>query len=87
LLSPLEKAFLAPFINLLASFRWGKFLPRNAGSARSARLFQPLHYQEHDLEQELDLVAVTRRQMARTLKLTPHDRYFSLSSTASQARA
>src|SRR5215831_991145 len=30
---------------------------------------EPLRYQEHDLEQELDLVAVTRRQMARTLKL------------------
>lgn len=30
---------------------------------------EPLSYQEHDLEQELDLVAVNRRQMARTLKL------------------
>jgi hypothetical protein len=30
---------------------------------------EPLRYQEHDLEQELDLVAVTRRQMARTLRL------------------
>src|SRR6516162_10043993 len=26
---------------------------------------EPLRYQEHDLEQELDLVALTRRQMAR----------------------
>ena len=30
-------------------------------------------YQEHDLEQELDLVAVTRRQMARTLRLVASD--------------
>jgi uncharacterized damage-inducible protein DinB len=30
---------------------------------------EPLLYQEHDLEQELDLVAVTRRQLARTLRL------------------
>jgi uncharacterized damage-inducible protein DinB len=34
---------------------------------------EPLHYQEHDLEQELDLVAVTRRQMARTLRLVAPD--------------
>ena len=34
---------------------------------------EPLRYQEHDLEQELDLVAVTRRQMARTLKLVAPD--------------
>jgi uncharacterized damage-inducible protein DinB len=34
---------------------------------------EPLRYQEHDLEQELDLVAVTRRQMARTLRLVAHD--------------
>ena len=32
---------------------------------------EPLRYQEHDLEQELDLVAVTRRQMARTLGWSP----------------
>src|SRR4029078_7735097 len=30
---------------------------------------EPLRYQEHDLEQELDLVAITRRQTARTLRL------------------
>ena len=34
---------------------------------------EPLHYQDHDLEQELDLVAVTRRQMARTLRLVAPD--------------
>src|SRR5262249_32247282 len=34
---------------------------------------EPLCYQEHDLKQELDLVAVTRRQMARTLKLVASD--------------
>jgi uncharacterized damage-inducible protein DinB len=34
---------------------------------------EPLRYQEHDLEQELDLVALTRRQMARTLKLVAAD--------------
>jgi hypothetical protein len=34
---------------------------------------EPLRYQEHDLEQELDLVAVTRRQMARTLRLLATD--------------
>jgi uncharacterized damage-inducible protein DinB len=32
---------------------------------------EPLPYQEYDLEQELDIVAVTRRQMARTLRLVP----------------
>jgi uncharacterized damage-inducible protein DinB len=36
---------------------------------------EPLHYQEHDLEQELDLVAVTRRQMARTLRLVAPDAF------------
>jgi uncharacterized damage-inducible protein DinB len=30
---------------------------------------EPLHYQDHDLDEELDLVAVTRRQTARTLRL------------------
>jgi uncharacterized damage-inducible protein DinB len=30
---------------------------------------EPLRYQEHDLELEIELVAVTRRQMARTLRL------------------
>ena len=34
---------------------------------------EPLRYQEHDLEQELDLVAVTRRQMAHTLRLVASD--------------
>src|SRR3954465_8289927 len=34
---------------------------------------EPLRYQEHDLEQELDLVAVTRRQVARTLRLVAPD--------------
>jgi uncharacterized damage-inducible protein DinB len=34
---------------------------------------EPLRYQEHDLEQELDLVAATRRQMARTLRLVAPD--------------
>ena len=34
---------------------------------------EPLRYQDHDLEQELDLVAVTRRQMAHTLKLVAPD--------------
>lgn len=34
---------------------------------------EPLRYQKHDLEEELDLVAVTRRQMARTLRLAAPD--------------
>jgi uncharacterized damage-inducible protein DinB len=34
---------------------------------------QPLHYQDHDLGEELDLVAVTRRQVARTLRLVAPD--------------
>jgi len=34
---------------------------------------EPLRYQEHDLEEELDLVAVTRRQMARTLRFVAPD--------------
>jgi uncharacterized damage-inducible protein DinB len=34
---------------------------------------EPLRYQQHDPEQELDLVAVTRRQMARTLRLVAPD--------------
>jgi uncharacterized damage-inducible protein DinB len=32
---------------------------------------EPLAYQQHDLEEELALVAITRRQMARTLRLAP----------------
>lgn len=34
---------------------------------------EPLRYQEHDLEQELDLAATTRRQTARTLRLIAPD--------------
>jgi uncharacterized damage-inducible protein DinB len=34
---------------------------------------EPLRYQDHDLDLELDLVAVTRRQMARTLRLVAAD--------------
>jgi uncharacterized damage-inducible protein DinB len=34
---------------------------------------EPLCYQDHDLGEELDLVAVTRRQMARTLRLIAPD--------------
>ena len=34
---------------------------------------EPLRYQEHHLQQELELVAVTRRQMARTLRLVAPD--------------
>jgi uncharacterized damage-inducible protein DinB len=36
---------------------------------------EPLRYQEHDLEREFDLVAATRRQMARTLWLVPADAF------------
>ena len=34
---------------------------------------EPLRYQEHDLNEELDLIAVTRRQTARTLRLVAPD--------------
>jgi uncharacterized damage-inducible protein DinB len=34
---------------------------------------EPLHYQEHNLNEELDLISVTRMQMARTLKLVATD--------------
>jgi uncharacterized damage-inducible protein DinB len=34
---------------------------------------EPLHYQDHDLAEELELVAVTRRQVARTLRLVAPD--------------
>ena len=34
---------------------------------------EPLRYQDHDLELALDLVAVTRRQTAHTLRLIPPD--------------
>jgi uncharacterized damage-inducible protein DinB len=41
--------------------------------ADGSRYPEPLRYQEHDLEQELDLVSITRRQMARTLRLIAPD--------------
>jgi uncharacterized damage-inducible protein DinB len=34
---------------------------------------EPLRYQDHDLHQELDIVTITRRQMAHTLRLLPAD--------------
>jgi uncharacterized damage-inducible protein DinB len=34
---------------------------------------EPLRYQEHDLGQEIELVAATRRQMAHTLRLVAPD--------------
>ena len=34
---------------------------------------QPLKYDEHDLAEELELIAITRRQMARVLRLVPPD--------------
>jgi uncharacterized damage-inducible protein DinB len=34
---------------------------------------EALRYQEHDIAEELDLVAATRRQMARVLRLAPAD--------------
>ena len=34
---------------------------------------ESLHYQEHNFSEELDLVSLTRRQMARTLKLVTSD--------------
>jgi uncharacterized damage-inducible protein DinB len=42
-------------------------------SADGFRYPEPLRYQEHDVEEELDLVAVTRRQMARTLRMVAPD--------------
>ena len=41
--------------------------------ADGPRYPEPLRYQEHDLQQELDLVAVTRLQTARTLRLVAPD--------------
>jgi hypothetical protein len=41
--------------------------------AEGFRYPDALHYQEHDLDEELDLVAVTRRQAARTLRLLVPD--------------
>ena len=41
--------------------------------ADGPRYPEPLRYQEHDLQQELDLVAATRRQAARTLRLVAPD--------------
>jgi uncharacterized damage-inducible protein DinB len=34
---------------------------------------EPLRYQDHDLDLELDLVAITRRQTARTLRLVAQE--------------
>jgi len=42
-------------------------------SADGSRYPEPLHYQEHDLDEELDLVAVTRRRVARTLRRVAPD--------------
>jgi uncharacterized damage-inducible protein DinB len=39
--------------------------------AEGGRYPGPLRYHDRDLEEELDLIAVTRRQMARTLRLLP----------------
>ena len=41
--------------------------------ADGSRYQEPLRYQEHDLQQELDLVAATRLQAARTLRLVAPD--------------
>src|SRR5947207_14638482 len=41
--------------------------------AAGFRYPEPLHYQKYDLNEELDLVDVTRRQVARTLKLVAPD--------------
>ena len=41
--------------------------------ADGSRYPEPLRYQEHDLQQELDLVAATRLQAARTLRLVAPD--------------
>src|SRR6516165_8917156 len=41
--------------------------------ADGSRYPEPLRYQEHDLQQELDLVAATRLQTARTLRLVAPD--------------
>ena len=41
--------------------------------ADGSRYPEPLRYQDHDLAEELDLVAVTRRQTARTLRLVAPD--------------
>ena len=41
--------------------------------ADGPRYPEPLRYQEHDLQQELDLVAATRLQTARTLRLVAPD--------------
>ena len=42
-------------------------------AAEVFRYPEPLRYQDHDLGEELDLVAVTRRQTARTLRLVAPD--------------
>ena len=41
--------------------------------ADGPRYPEPLRYQDHDLQQELDLVAATRLQAARTLRLVAPD--------------
>ena len=41
--------------------------------AEGFRYPEALRYQDHDLNEELDLVASTRRQMARVLRLLPPD--------------
>lgn len=41
--------------------------------AEGSRYPVPLHYHERDPEEELEVVALTRRQMARILRLLPED--------------
>lgn len=48
--------------------------PTRAAAPRGAvagRYPEPLHYHDRDIEEELDLIALTRRQMARILRLLP----------------
>ncbi len=39
----------------------------------SVRYPEPLHYSKHDLSEEFELIAVTRRQLVRTLRLLPEE--------------
>ena len=39
--------------------------------AQGARYPEPLRYHDRDLDEEIDLITLTRRQMARTLRLLP----------------
>jgi uncharacterized damage-inducible protein DinB len=39
--------------------------------AQGGRYPEPLHYHDRDIDEGLDLIALTRRQMARTLRLLP----------------